>query len=109
MQMPFLRHSEVGSTTIWLRMYWHTGAHDVNVHFSCAPFGYTCARICSVSGACAMHQEVCVAHRGEALCLCKERSLNRSWDYLVFGTTPADCTHSVRQLIMFRAHQVDSL
>ena len=42
--MPFLRHSEVGSTTIWLRMYWHTGAHDVNVHFSCAPFGYTCAK-----------------------------------------------------------------
>ena len=49
--MPFLRHSEVGSTTIWLRMYWHTGAHEVKVHFSCAPLGYTCTGSSGVSDA----------------------------------------------------------
>ena len=47
--MPFLRHSEVGSTTIWLRIYWQTGAHEVKVHFSCAPLGKTCTKVSSAS------------------------------------------------------------
>ena len=43
MQMPFLRHSEEGSTVSWLRMYWHTGAQAVNVHLRLVFLGYTCA------------------------------------------------------------------
>ena len=52
MQMPFLRHSELASTTIWLRMYWHTGAQEVKVHFSCAPLGNTCTKIGGASRLC---------------------------------------------------------
>ena len=43
MQMPFLRHSEEGSTVSWLRMYWHTGAQAVKVHLRSVFLGYTCA------------------------------------------------------------------
>ena len=50
--MPFLRHSEVGSTTIWLRMYWQTGAQEVKVHFNCAPLGNTCTKVSSASSGC---------------------------------------------------------
>ena len=43
MQMPFLRHSEEGSTVSWLKMYWHTGAQAVKVHLRLVFLGYTCA------------------------------------------------------------------